>query len=449
MHFNTDKQTLDDLNIFGKPGRDSIYTIFNHTQTRGGAGVLEQMFLHPLPEVTQINNRSKTIRFFSNRNTVFPFQSSWFDSAELYLQMTDERTRLSREQEGIAGKLKHLLAEDHEYKTIHNGVVSFIGILHTLKTFLSEIAQEAATTPWAITLRELQEYLNSNELAPVMLEKPDAKLNYAGTALLDDKLRFRNRNILHRILYHLYQLDVYICVGKVAAKYGYVFPEALDKSLHTVHLDGVYHPLVKNAVPNTLSITPNSNIIFLTGANMAGKSTFMKSLGISMFLAHMGFPVAAKSMSFSVRDGIYTTINLSDNLATGSSHFYAEVLRVKKVAQELAVAKNLFIIFDELFRGTNVKDACEATIAITEAFAKKKNCMFVVSTHIIEAGDVLKQRCSNIRFTYLPTTMQENKPVYTYTLAEGITADRHGMIIINNEGILDIINNRFSKKAGS
>jgi DNA mismatch repair ATPase MutS len=238
-------------------------------------------------------------------------------------------------------------------------------------------------------------------------------------------------------------------VGRIAEKNGFVFPETLNKDLHTVYLEGVYHPLVKNAVPNTLSITPNSNIIFLTGANMAGKSTFMKSLGIAMFLAHMGFPVPAKKMCFSVRDGIYTTINLSDNLASGSSHFYAEVLRVKKVAQELSNAKNLFIIFDELFRGTNVKDAYEATIAITEAFAQKKNCMFIVSTHIVEAGDILKERCSNIHFAYLPTSMKEGKPVYTYTLAEGVTEDRHGMIIINNEGILDIINNRFKKTAAS
>ncbi len=239
-------------------------------------------------------------------------------------------------------------------------------------------------------------------------------------------------------------------VGKLAAKNGYVFPEALNKNLHTVQLEGLFHPLVHNAVPNSLTITPDSNIIFLTGANMAGKSTFMKSLGIAMFLAHMGFPVAAKRMSFSVRDGIYTTINLSDNLATGSSHFYAEVLRVKKVAQELANAKNLFIIFDELFRGNQCKGMpAKPPLPSPPAFAQKENCMFIVSTHIIEAGEVLKQRCRNIRFACLPTSMQGNRPVYTYTLAEGITADRHGMIIINNEGILDIINNRLSKKAGS
>jgi DNA mismatch repair protein MutS len=221
-----------------------------------------------------------------------------------------------------------------------------------------------------------------------------------------------------------------------------VFPQVLPATeQHLLKLEDVYHPQVKNAVPNTIHVTTDSNLIFLTGANMAGKSTFMKSLSIAMFLAHLGFPVAAKKMEFAVLDGAYTTINLPDNLGMGASHFYAEVLRVKKMAQELGEKKNLFIVFDELFRGTNVKDAFEATIAITAAFAKKRNSIFVISTHIIEAGYVLKKRHANINFVYLPTRMTGNQPEYTYTLEQGITADRHGMVIINNEKILDILRN--------
>jgi DNA mismatch repair protein MutS len=171
---------------------------------------------------------------------------------------------------------------------------------------------------------------------------------------------------------------------------------------------------------------------------MAGKSTFMKSISIALFVAHMGFPIAASNMEFSVLDGIYTTINLPDNLGMGVSHFYAEVLRAKKMALELRT-KNLFVLFDELFRGTNVKDACEATIAFSSAFAKKKNSFFVISTHIVEAAETLKERCQDINFSYLPTLMEGNQPVYTYRLKRGITADRHGMVIINNEGILEIL----------
>ena len=159
-----------------------------------------------------------------------------------------------------------------------------------------------------------------------------------------------------------------------------------------------------------------------------------------MYTARMGFPVAAEAMEFSVMDGMYTTINLPDNLGIGASHFYAEVLRVKKVATELSQGRSLFIVFDELFRGTNVKDAQEATVAVSQAFAGKRTSMFIISSHIVEAGEALKQN-SNIGFCYLPTRMRGHEPEYTYTLEEGITDDRHGMIIINKEGILDILKN--------
>ena len=117
------------------------------------------------------------------------------------------------------------------------------------------------------------------------------------------------------------------------------------------------------------------------------------------------------------------------------------MLRVKKVAQEVRHTQHLIVVFDELFRGTNVKDAYDATVAVAEAFAEIRNCTFIISTHIIEAGDTLRSKCDNINFVYLPTKMDGNKPVYTYTLASGITDDRHGMMIVNNEHIIEILKN--------
>ncbi len=180
------------------------------------------------------------------------------------------------------------------------------------------------------------------------------------------------------------------------------------------------------------------NVIFLTGANMAGKSTLMKSIGIGMYLAHMGFPVAAKSFDFSVREGMYSSINVADNIGLGYSHFYAEVVRVKQAAEAAASGKRLLLMFDELFKGTNVKDAYDGTLAVTEAFAEYQDCLFIVSTHIIEVGEALKET-NNIQFRYMPTIMDGAKPRYTYKVEEGITEDRQGMMIIRNEGILELI----------
>ncbi|MBO9573604.1 MAG: DNA mismatch repair protein, partial [Chitinophagaceae bacterium] len=208
----------------------------------------------------------------------------------------------------------------------------------------------------------------------------------------------------------------------------------------------VYHPHVKDAIANDLFLNSDYNILFLTGANMAGKSTLMKSIGIALYLGHMGFPVAATNFEFAVRDGIYTSINLADNLNAGASHYYAEVLRVKEVAQELSEGRQLFVIFDELFRGTNVKDAHDATIALTKAFCNKSGSQFIISTHIMEAGELLQKAKLSIKYQYLPTEMKGNTPIYTRVLKNGITADRQGMIIIQNEGILEMLDAGIKQK---
>jgi DNA mismatch repair ATPase MutS len=85
-----------------------------------------------------------------------------------------------------------------------------------------------------------------------------------------------------------------------------------------------------------------------------------------------------------------------------------------------------------------VKDAYDGSLAVTEAFAEYRECLFIVSTHIIEVGEVLKGH-ANIHCVYMPTVMDGAHPRYTYQLQEGITADRQGMMIIQNEGILELI----------
>jgi DNA mismatch repair protein MutS len=439
MLFTTDKQTLEDLNIFGRHGSNAIYSLFNRTLTVKGAEILEEMFRYPLSDADAINKRSAIITHLAAEGTVFPFKAELFDRAEQYLADTDERSRLSAEKQSLEKKLSNLVAADTQQKVIYNGITALIEITHLLNTLLAGTGTDSPYKTDSDTIA-VTDLLNTEPFDTLLNHPSKGKLPYAQLVVLDTLLRFQHQAAIRRLLRYIYQLDVYIAVATVAKERGFVLPVALPATTLVTRVENFYHPQLKSAVPNSLNITPDGNVIFLTGANMAGKSTFMKSLGIAMYLAHMGFPVAAAKMEFAVMDGIYTTINLPDNLGIGASHFYAEVLRIKKIAKELSLNKNIFVIFDELFRGTNVKDAYEATIAITSAFAKKRGSLFVISTHIIEAGDVLKAQCSNISFKYLPTHMDGNTPIYTYTLETGITADRHGMIIINNEGILDILN---------
>lgn len=427
MGFITDNQTLEDLKLIGRAGAPSIFGLFNRTATRGGSELLEELFRYPLSDPEAINGRVARIRRFATEKTVFPFDAELFDIAEQYLSATDERTKLPPEEHSLGGKISQLIGADTEFQEISKGVGAVARIGRELRAFIGD--------------DEISALLADPDLAAIWQERADARLPYAKVAAYDLLLRFRHRDTIRRILRYIYRMDAYLSVAKVAAERGFCFPEALSDGTQGLGLEGLYHPELKQPVPNTLRLTEDENVLFLTGANMAGKSTFMKALGIAVYLGHMGFPVPASAMVFSVFDGLYTTINLPDDLGTGTSHFYAEVLRVKKVARELGAGKNLFVIFDELFRGTNVKDACEATIAITSAFARRRHSLFVVSTHIMEAGDALRESCPSVSFQYLPTHLKGNAPVYTYTLENGITADRHGMVIIQNEGILDILKN--------
>ena len=438
MAFLTDQQTINDLNLFGKSGGASIYEIFNRTKTRGGAAILEEMFRFPLSDAHTINHRSQIIQQFAKAGASFPFSIDHFDPVESYLKNTDSRTKLSAQDYSITKKLSNLVAVDAITSGIYLGIDSLLRLLNELQQFLHGLNRTDFDF-YKQDKADLLDLLATPGIKEALALPVDGKISVSEYMQYDELFRFRHRDVLLKIMSYVYGLDVYFSVALVAVERAFVFPTALAKQQHVLKLEGVYHPELQKAVPNSIDMTRGSNVVFLTGANMAGKSTFMKSLSIALFLAHMGFPVAAKKMEFSVLDGIYTTINLPDNLGMGASHFYVEVLRTKKIAQELKLGRNLFVLFDEMFRGTNVKDAAEATIAFTEAFAGKRDSMFVISTHIIEAGEVLKERCDNINFVYLPTRMDGNKPIYTYTLEQGLTADRHGMIIIRNEGILEIL----------
>lgn len=440
MSFIVDKQTWDDLRIFGRQQENSLYGIFNVTHTRGGALVLEDMFRYPWSEADRINHRSGVIRYFMEKQADFPFQGEWLDAAEYYLDNTDERSRITVGQNTFQRKLKGYIGGDMEYEQLHKGVVSLLSIANHLSEFLEQTKATAAESPYRAEGMEIMQSLHGEPLGWMLKEKGVKKIPYDKMTDYDRILRYEQRGQLKKLLAYIYRLDVYISVASVARRQKMVFATALPPSENILRIEQMYHPALTEPVANSLQVDRQSNVIFLTGANMAGKSTFMKTFGICIYLAHMGFPVPAREMLFSVRSGLYTTINLPDNLNMGYSHFYAEVLRVKKVALQVNRTENLIIIFDELFRGTNVKDAYDATVAITEALAGKQNCLFMISTHIIEAGEELQKQCNNINFVYLPTVMKGKKPTYTYTLQTGITNDRHGMMIIRNEGIMDILN---------
>jgi DNA mismatch repair ATPase MutS len=442
MSFIADKQTLDDLNIPGRYNSKSVYRMFDGVITGGGRKLLEQMFQYPLTDDHAINERSNIFQYFGRNPVVFPFSNEAFNVVENYLTSSAGGNISATAWNIISRRLQKAVIQDHTYDLLEAGIGKTIALLIAFRDFIEKLVQLDDYSPVQEHVEKVQKIFNDKRLQ-WLTEKFDVKqISPWKLIKYDYQLRTGCQEEMEALITIIYQFDVYIAVSTVARTANFCYAKALPKDKNVINISGLFHPSLEKPVRNEISFQQESNVIFLTGANMAGKSTFMKSFGIAVYLAHMGFPVSAEKMEFSVKDGLFSTINVPDSLEHGYSHFYAEVLRVKSVAEQVGASKDFVVIFDELFKGTNVKDAFDATLAITAAFSENKNCFFIISSHIIEVGETLKEQGGSFRFLYLPTVMEGNVPRYTYQLKRGITEDRHGMIIIENEGLIELIRKR-------
>ncbi|QEC45693.1 MutS-related protein [Pseudobacter ginsenosidimutans] len=436
MSFKIDKQTLEELNLLGKFRQGSVYHLFNKVKTRGGEKLLDDMFHHPLLEETAINKRSAVFRFFQESKLQFPFDVMQINQMREYLDGGAKKNAAMALADVFIKKILSNLTRDERFRKIVQGLQATIVTLKKTAVFLETI--QGANNVFEDRIKAAKSVLSSKQIEKLLNIDIYQDLPVSTIANFDHLLKNRLAKEMQEIMQFIYEVDLNIAVGNVAEVRGFTYAKALPAERNLLSAANLSHPCLDGAVGNNIRMSGTRNVIFLTGANMAGKSTLMKSVGIVLYLAHMGFPVSAAEVEFSVREGMYTSINVADNIGLGYSHFYAEVVRVKQAAEAAATGGRLLLMFDELFKGTNVKDAYDGTLAVTKAFADYTECLFVVSTHIIEVGEAL-EGSSNIRFTYMPTVMEGSRPRYTYKLQEGITEDRQGMMIIRNEGILELL----------
>ncbi|HWV65544.1 MutS-related protein [Chitinophaga sp.] len=437
MSFKIDRQSVGELNLMGKFRQGSVYFLFNKVKTRIGEKLMDEMFSHPLNDAAAINRRVAIFEFFEEKAIAFPFEADQVSLMREYIDTTVGKSQWAVTADLHLQKLLAGLTKDDRFKNtllqLQATIVTLkkcFGLLELLKRENSPLQDRVETLLAIMHQKDIRRILDSD------IYKPMPTRTVSGYDFL---LRNRHNEAMKEVLRFIAETDVYIAVSNVSRERYFCYATAVEKEENVLQVRNLRHPCISKAVGNDIHMEEGSNVLFLTGANMAGKSTWMKSIGIGMYMAHIGFPVAASEMVFSVREGIFSSINVADNIAMGYSHFYAEVVRVKDAALAAATGEHLLLMFDELFKGTNVKDAFDGTLAVTRGFSEYNNCLFIVSTHIIEVGEALKD-LPNVQFRYMPTVLEGNVPRYTYTLQEGITEDRQGMMIIENEGIIALIN---------
>ncbi|MFW6275085.1 MAG: MutS-related protein [bacterium] len=328
------------------------------------------------------------------------------------------------------------LESDGDFYIIKQGVFNLLQLLFEFKVFLKKINTTKFPASFNEWINKAYKLMNNN-IIKLCLDKSKNSTNISACSLseLDNLFRLRLKNEVIGFLNIIY--NVLQSMAKLVQKENYSLTEYLPEGTNTFEITECFHPFLENPVCNSFQYKDSSNLCLLTGPNVSGKSTFLKTVGILTYVAHLGFPVPSRKFKISIRKGMLTTINLTDNVSLGLSHFYAEVQRVKFMADNMRSYKNLLIICDELFRGTNVKDAYDATLFILKLLVKIKSNMFFISSHIIEVADELV--ASEVDFRCFSSDLKNKNFERDFKINEGVSKERTGFEIVKNEQIKEIL----------
>ncbi|HUQ97255.1 MAG TPA: hypothetical protein VM010_06295, partial [Chitinophagaceae bacterium] len=282
--------------------------------------------------------------------------------------------------------------------------------------------------------------LRETPLQQLASTPPDAKFSRKENLYYAHHLRITYRMATLEAVDIYSRIDAWYSMAVAVKTFNLQFPKFIDGDTPYIKGEGLYHILLQQPVAYDLVMDPTQNFLFLTGANMAGKSTLIKAVGSSVFLAHMGMGVPARSMELSVFDGLLSNINVADNIVKGESYFFNEVQRIKNTINKINNGKKWLVLIDELFKGTNVQDAMKCSLTVIRGLIKIKNSLFILSTHLYEIGDELKNY-PNISFKYFETEVHDDQLSFSYQLKEGISADRIGYVILKREKVVELLEN--------
>jgi DNA mismatch repair ATPase MutS len=251
-------------------------------------------------------------------------------------------------------------------------------------------------------------------------------------------VRVRFKTAMQSLIEIHSRLDAWYSMAMATRRYQLSFPVFVDQEDPYLEASSLYHLLLPNPVSYDIRLERETNFLFLTGANMAGKSTFIRSVGAVVFLAHLGMGVPAKSMRLSLFDGILSNINVVDDISKGESFFFNEVQRIRNTLEKIGSRKKWLVLIDELFKGTNVQDAMKCSTTVIKGLIKIRKSLFILSTHLYEIGDELKEY-PNILFKYFETTVEGDQLEFSYQLKDGISNDRIGYLILRREKVVEML----------
>lgn len=426
-----DATTQSDLEVFRSPdGSGGLFQLLDRTATTLGRRALRRRFERPLSDAREIRRTQEAVRFLMRHPQLVRLEEQALVAVDGYLRSNialDERFPLGRriEHAWVAVRYRDVFTELKE------------GVRETDALFrrLSELCRSVESHAPPGLVSGITAVVRRTAEAVRRVEGERGSVPGA-----DRRLRGELREEIRDALDAAAELDALAAMARATAELGWTLPEIVDPEPEPFLLDatGVYHPFVTSPVSNPARLTGGEPMVFLTGPNMAGKTTYLRSVALVVFLAQVGMGVPATHARLTPVEALFTSLNPADDLKAGLSYFLAEVMRVKAAATLLAEGSRALVLFDEVFKGTNVKDALEASAEVILGFARAPRSGFVFSSHLSELVEVLRSN-PKIRFCYFDGEIVKDAPHYGYELREGVSDKRFGLLLLRRAGIPELI----------
>ncbi len=215
---------------------------------------------------------------------------------------------------------------------------------------------------------------------------------------------------------------------------GWAVPEVIETEELFVNASSIGHPLITaDRVVNDMELGAGRKVILVTGSNMSGKSTFLRTLGLNLALAYGGAPVCARRLSCS-KMNIYSCMRISDNLEKNISSFYAELLRIKMIVEAVKNQGRVFFLLDEIFKGTNSYDRHHAADVLIKKLAGN-NSIGLVSTHDLELEVLERETVGQVVNYHFQEHYDQGEILFDYKLRPGVSKTRNAIYLIRALGI--------------
>lgn len=214
------------------------------------------------------------------------------------------------------------------------------------------------------------------------------------------------------------------------------YPTLVNDGFH-IEVEEINHPLIQanKSISNSFSITGSPSISIITGANMAGKSTFLRTIGINLILAQCGAPVNAKRVVWQPCY-LISSIKVQDSLAENQSYFYAELLRLKEILEFVKQKPNTLVVLDEILRGTNTKDKHLGSVGLIENLIHQ-NTHLLIATHDLAVGTMADQFPNTVKNFSFEVELKGDELIFDYKIKKGVAEKLNAFFLMKRMGIIE------------